>query len=96
MENKYSPSCPTIARIVGDAVEKTGSNGKPYRIVPIELIGGKKASAFCRGIPEMDSYVMVRVQHRESGFSYTVYDAPISSIQFLADAYAHWAYSLEK
>ena len=43
-------------------------------MVKIELLGGYKASAFCRVAPEVQSYVMVRVRHRENGFAYDIYN----------------------
>lgn len=94
-EKKYTPTCYTIARVVGDAEVKTGANGKEYRIVPVELLGGRKASAFCNAAPEIDSYVMVRVQHRENGFAYTLYSPAVDAVAFLNQACTHWAYRIE-
>lgn len=91
-EKKYTPTCYTIARVVGDAEERTGANGKTYRIVPVELLGGKKASAFCSGTPEPQSFVMVRVQHRENGFGYTVYGPSLDAVQFLVESCTYWNY----
>lgn len=94
-ERKFTPTCYTIARVTGDAEMKTGKNGKEYRVVPVELLGGRKASAFCTVTPEIDSYAMVRVQHRESGFAYTLLSPDVSAVGFLNQACAHWAYKME-
>ena len=91
---KFTPTCYTIARVVGDAEVKTGSNGKEYRVVPLELLGGRRASAFCNGGFEIDSYVMVRVQHRENGFAYTVFGASMDAIKFAMAACSNWSYVL--
>lgn len=96
METKFNPTCYTIARVVGDVEIKTGANGKAYRIVPVELLGGKKASVLCNGTPEIMSFVMVRVQHRETGFGYTMYDPSLSAVQFLTEACMNWSHSLEQ
>lgn len=93
-EKKYTPTCYTIARVVGDAEVKTGTNGKEYRVVPVELLGGRKASAFCNAAPEIDSYVTVRVQHRENGFAYTVFGASMDVIKFAMAACSNWSYVL--
>lgn len=97
MENKkYTPTCYTIAKVVGDAEIKTGSNGKEYRVVLLELLGGRKASAFCTAVPEIDSYVMVRVQHREKGFAYTIVTPSLDSVSFMVDACTQWQYAVVK
>ena len=97
MDNKkYTPTCYTIAKVIGDAEVKTSANGKSYSVVSVELLGGKKATALCNGSPEILSFVMVRVQHRESGFGYAVYDPAISAVQFMTEACTHWAHSLEQ
>lgn len=97
MENKkYTPTCYTIAKVVGDAEIKTGSNGKEYRVVPVELLGGRKATAFCKTIPEVSSYVMVRVRHRESGFAYEIYNPSLDAVAFMSDACTQWQYAVVK
>lgn len=97
MENKkYTPTCYTIAKVVGDVETKTGSNGKSYRVVPVELLGGRKASAFCDAVPEIDSYVMVRVRHRENNFSYSIYTPSLDSVTFMVDACTQWQYAVVK
>lgn len=95
-EKKYTPTCYTIARVVGDAQVKTGANGKEYLVVKIELLGGYKASAFCRVAPEVQSYVMVRVRHRENGFAYDIYNPSLDSVSFMADACTQWQYAVVK
>ena len=93
---KFTPTCYTIAKVVGDAEVKTGSNGKEYRVVPLELLGGRKASAFCNAVPEIDSYVMVRVRHREKGFAYDIYTPSLDSVSFMVDACTQWQYTVVK
>ena len=94
-EKKYTPTCYTIARVTGHAEFKTGSNGKEYRVVPVELFGGRKGSVFCNVPLEIDSYLMVRVQHRENGFAYTAYSPSVDAVAFLNQACTHWAYKIE-
>lgn len=89
-EKKFTPTCYTIARVTGDSEWKTGANGKGYCVVPLELLGGRRASAFCQVGPAIDSYVMVRVQHREKGFAYTVFGATVDSIKFTKAACDDW------
>ena len=95
-EKKYRHTCYTPARVTGDAEVKTGSNGKEYRIVPVELWGGRKAFAFCNTVPEVQSYVMVRVQHRENGFAYTIYNPSLDAVAFMMDACTQWQYAVVK
>lgn len=92
---KFTSTCYTIARVTGDAETRTGKNGKPYRIVPVELLGGRKSYAFCNAVPEIDSYAMVRVQPRETEFAYTLLSPDVDAIAFLNQSVAHWAYKME-
>ena len=98
-EKKFVPTCYTIARVVGDAEVRTGENGKEYRTVPVELLGTHYKNpihAFCAGTPEIQSFVMVRVQHRKNGFAYTVYAPVAESVQFLTDACTQWFHIIEQ
>ena len=100
MENrKFTPTCYTIAKVVGDAEVKVGANGKEYRRVPIELLGTHYKNpmyAFCAGTPEVQSFVMIRVQHRENGFAYTVYAPVPESVHFLTDACTQWFHVIDQ
>jgi hypothetical protein len=95
MENrKYTHTSYSPARVIGDAETVTGKNGKSYRVVPVELLGGRKSRAFCTAAPEVDTFVMVRVQHRENGVAYTVMTPSLDAVKFLVDAVTQWQYAV--
>ena len=52
--------------------------------------------AFCTGTPEMLSFAMVRVQHRDTGFGYTLYEPSLSCVQMVSDACTYWLDRLEQ
>lgn len=91
MENKFVATTYTIARVVGDVETREGKNGKPYKIVPVEVLGGRKRTAFTHYTPEITSFVMLKVTARGDDLSYSVIDPTVSSVQFLADACTHWS-----
>ena len=84
----------TPARVIGDTETKTGKNGKPYRTVPVELAGNRKASAFVNYAPEIDSFVMLQITARGDNLSYSVVSPTVDAVKFMADACSFWSYKL--
>lgn len=87
MEKKFNQIY-TLARVSGDAYVVTGKNGKTYTLVPITMMNGWRARAFCNVVPEQDSLVLVRAVTRNDNFSYELF-APNEKIKdFLKSACA--------
>ena len=72
MEKKFNQVY-TLARVSGDAYTVAGKNGKTYTLVPITMMNGWRARAFCNVTPEQDSLVLVRAVARDNGFSYELF-----------------------
>lgn len=88
----YISKAYTIARVTGDAEGKEGKNGKPYRIVPVKLLGNRKTYAFTNYVPEIDSFVMIEITGRGDNLSYSVVSPTVDSVKFMAEACEHWSY----
>ena len=88
----YISKAYTIARVTGDTETREGKNGKPYRIVPVELLGNRKAYAFTNYVPEVQSYVMLQITGHADNLSYSIVSPTVDSVKFMADACDYWSY----
>ena len=86
----YIQKANTPARVTGDTETREGNNGKPYRIVPVELPGGRRASAFTRYVPEVDSFVMLEITARGDKLSYAVVSPTVDVVAFMHEACDYW------
>ena len=86
----YIAKSKTPAQVVGDAEVKEGKNGKPYRIVPVRMLGNRRTYAFTNYAPEVGSFVMLEITGRADNLSYSVVSPTVDDVKFMAEACEYW------